>query len=92
MEIDNLRHLEDVVLGCQDEFIRFDLDDDRVIAIHMATARQVRPFFCCLHYASSERNTSNLTRGSGDVQVNKQILDRYRVPHSSSRTEILGDE
>ena len=41
IEIDNLHHLEDMVLCCQDDFIRFDLDDDRVIAVHMATARQV---------------------------------------------------
>ncbi|CAI5469487.1 unnamed protein product [Closterium sp. Yama58-4] len=39
-EVDNLRQLRDEVLQCTDGFVRFDLDDDRVIAVSVAAAKK----------------------------------------------------
>ncbi|CAI5523131.1 unnamed protein product [Closterium sp. Naga37s-1] len=39
-EVENLRQLRDEVLQCTDGFVRFDLDDDRVIAVSVAAAKK----------------------------------------------------
>ncbi|CAI7859453.1 unnamed protein product, partial [Closterium sp. NIES-54] len=39
-EVENLRQLRDEVLQCTDGFVRFDLDDDRVIAVSVSAAKK----------------------------------------------------
>ena len=38
-EIENLKHLCAIVENCAEESVRFDLDDDRVIALNYGLAR-----------------------------------------------------
>ncbi|CAI5462325.1 unnamed protein product [Closterium sp. Yama58-4] len=40
MEVDNIRQLKDAVLETSGPFVRFDLEDGRIIAIDMAAARK----------------------------------------------------
>lgn len=39
MEIDNLKHLCQIVENCNDECLRLDLDDDRVIILNYQRAK-----------------------------------------------------
>ncbi|GJP31178.1 hypothetical protein CLOM_g9838 [Closterium sp. NIES-68] len=39
-EVDSLRQLRDEVLQCTDGFVRFDLEDDRVIAVSVSAAKK----------------------------------------------------
>ena len=39
MEVENLKHLCQLVEGCEKEAIRFDLDDERVIVLNYSMAK-----------------------------------------------------
>lgn len=65
VEIDNLRHLCNLVEDCKEEFLRFDLDDERVIVLNYESAKVATSRILKRHRISSALS-QDLSNGERD--------------------------
>ena len=68
-EVENLKHLCQLVEKCSEESVRFDLDDDRVIALNYGLAKIATSRILKRHRIPSSMST-DLVDAQIDLQLN----------------------
>lgn len=69
VEVENLKHLCELVESCQDESLRFDLDEERVIVLNYKTAKLATSHILRRHRIPSAMSSDLIEEQTADREI-----------------------
>jgi hypothetical protein len=86
VEVRNLRHLRRLVEGCKEKFVRFDLDDERVMVLNFEEAKRASEGILSSHRIPShisedlEEDRFGDSEDVADTTWNDQVTEHQAIP------------